>query len=98
MPLDEDLNRALRLVDDLARSLDRLGNRSEDSLDLRRARTDAAHLKESLNLLRQALAPSPTARPKDRPDMVSISDAPYDRSLWAGAEDEGLGSPHRHAP
>jgi hypothetical protein len=31
-------------------------------------------------------------------DMVTVPDTPYDRGLWADAEDEGLGSPHRHAP
>jgi hypothetical protein len=30
--------------------------------------------------------------------MVTIPDDPYDRGLWTDAEDEGLGSPYRHAP
>jgi hypothetical protein len=47
-------------------------------------------------LLRES-APKEAAR--ERPEMVTIPDAPYDPKLWAGErDDEGLGSPYRHAP
>ncbi|MEE1756362.1 hypothetical protein [Streptomyces sp. SP18CS02] len=34
-----------------------------------------------------------------RPDgLVTITDAPYDGSLWTDSDDEGLGVRDRHAP
>ncbi|MER5883457.1 hypothetical protein ABT160_06475 [Streptomyces sp. NPDC001941] len=41
---------------------------------------------------------APADSPPGRPDLVTIPDAPYDRSLWADADDEGLGASDRHAP
>lgn len=98
MSLQDDLTSAQRSVDDLLRSLTRLESRLGDGLDMRRVRTDAAHLRESLALLRErAQRPGPVTQ-SPGPEMVPVPDAPYDPALWAGAEDEGLGSPHGHAP
>jgi hypothetical protein len=60
---------------------------------MRRVRADADHLRESVALLREA-APD---RPR-RPDLVPISDTPYDSSLWTDSDDEGLGSHRRKHP
>lgn len=98
MSLHDDLTSAQRSVDDLVRSLNRLEPQLGDALDMRRVLTDAAHLRESLALLRERAERSGAARQRPAPEMVTIPDAPYDPSLWAGAEDEGLGSPHGHAP
>ena len=62
---------------------------------MRRVRSAAAHLRDSLALLQDS---APAASGQRKVEMVTIPDAPYDRGLWADAEDEGLGSPHRHAP
>jgi hypothetical protein len=96
MSLQDDLTSVQRRLDDLMRCVSRLDEHTGDSLDMRRVRTDAGHLRESLELLRAA-APGegPGGR---RVEMVSVPDTPYDRGLWADAEDEGLGSPYRHAP
>jgi|SRR6187399_228567 len=36
--------------------------------------------------------------PIDRSEIVKIPDAPYDPSLWQGADDEGIGGYHRDLP
>ncbi|SFF73751.1 hypothetical protein SAMN05216251_12699 [Actinacidiphila alni] len=95
MSLQEDLTSVQRRLDDLMRCVGRLDEHVGDSLDMRRVRADAGHLRESLALLQDA---APAAAGRQTVEMVTIPDAPYDRGLWADAEDEGLGSPHRHAP
>jgi hypothetical protein len=95
MSLHDDLTSVQRRLDDLMRCVARLDEHSGDTLDMRRVRSAAAHLRDSLALLQDS-APADAGR---RPvEMVTIPDTPYDRGLWADAEDEGLGSPHRHAP
>ncbi|GAB2590058.1 hypothetical protein GCM10027168_23870 [Streptomyces capparidis] len=99
MSLHDDLTRVQRTVDDLVRSVDRLEHAFGDGLEIRRVRTDADHLRESLALLLAAAAMAGEGkRTAVAGSMVTIPDAPYDPALWAGAEDEGIGSPHRHAP
>jgi hypothetical protein len=95
MSMQDDLTSVQRRLDDLMRCVARLDEHTGDCLDMRRVRTDAGHLRESLELLRAA---APAAASGRKVEMVTIPDAPYDRRLWADAEDEGLGSPHRHAP
>jgi hypothetical protein len=95
MSLHDDLTSTQRRLDDLMRCVARLDEHSGDTLDMRRVRTAAAHLQESLALL---LDSAPVAAGQRKVEMVTIPDTPYDRGLWVDAEDEGLGSPHRHAP
>ncbi|MBD0422867.1 hypothetical protein AB0L35_04770 [Streptomyces sp. NPDC052309] len=96
MSVHDELTRIQRLLDDLSRSVSRLEQQAgSGGLEVRRVRTDAGHLRESVALLREAVA-SPEA-PK-RPDLVTISDAPYDLSLWTDSDDEGLGARDRRAP
>jgi hypothetical protein len=44
--------------------------------------------------------PVTAAEPKqaDRPELVTIPDAPYNHALWTDSDDEGLGARDRHAP
>ena len=96
MSLQDDLSTVQRRLDDLSRAVSQLEQHvGGNSVDMRRVRADTDHLREDLALLRQS-APQGGAKP--RPEMVTIPDAPYDRTLWSGAEDEGLGSPYGHAP
>ncbi|MEW2624849.1 hypothetical protein [Streptomyces sp. NPDC048106] len=95
MSVYDDLNMVQRSVEDLRRSLGRLEQQLGGGLEVRRARLDADHLRESVALLREAAATQGSA---PRPDLVTISDAPYDLSLWTDADDEGLGARDRHAP
>ncbi|MCX4234230.1 hypothetical protein ACH4Y0_16010 [Streptomyces sp. NPDC020707] len=96
MSVHDELTSVQRCLDDLVRSVKRLEQRLDGGgLEMRRVRTDADHLRESVALLR-AVAPGLTS-PK-RPDLVSIPDTPYDTTLWTDSDDEGLGARDRHAP
>lgn len=95
MSVHDDLTTVQRSLDDLRRSLGRLERQLGGSPEMRRARLDADHLRESVALLREAAATRGSATP---PDLVTISDTPYDISLWTDSDDEGLGARDRHAP
>lgn len=66
-----------------------------DTLGVRRLATDVARLADDLDELGDPL-PGHTPRPHQPLELVP--DEPYDPSMWADAEDEGLGAPDRHAP
>ncbi|MFD4548706.1 hypothetical protein [Streptomyces sp. NPDC058466] len=96
MSVHDDLTSVQRCLDDLHRSLGRLEQQmGGGGLEIRRVRTDADHLRESVALLREA---APGLAGTRRPDLVSIPDTPYDSSLWTDSDDEGLGARDRHAP
>ncbi|MEV5977905.1 hypothetical protein [Streptomyces sp. NPDC052114] len=103
MALHDELTAVQRCVDDLVRTVGRLEQQAGEELagvDLRRVRTDADRLRESVALLR-ATAPPPAPRDEHRPELVTIPDTPYDRALWTDTgdlDDEGLGARGRHAP
>lgn len=103
MSVHDDLTSVQRCLDDLQRSVRRLEQHLGAGLEMRRVRSDADHLRESVALLREVSAgltglpavPGP-AGPVSGPrlDLVAIPDTPYDSSLWTDSDDEGLGSPH----
>ncbi|MFC9495519.1 hypothetical protein [Streptomyces sp. NPDC056982] len=95
MTLNDDLAAAERCLDELRRTVGRLERQLDGGLDVRRVRTDADHLRESVALLRAAAAAPPPPR---RPELVPVPDTPYDSSLWTDSDDEGLGARDRHAP
>ncbi|MDX2679960.1 MULTISPECIES: hypothetical protein [unclassified Streptomyces] len=96
MSVHDDLTSVQRCLDDLSRSVGRLEQQlGSGGLEMRRVRTDADHLRESLALLREAAAQPAAAR---KPELVTIPDTPYDDSLWIDTDDEGLGARDRHAP
>ncbi|UXY29695.1 hypothetical protein [Streptomyces sp. HUAS TT20] len=96
MSVHDDLTSVQRCLDDLFRSVGRLEQQlGSGGLEIRRVRADADHLRESVALLRE-VAPG-LGQPR-RPDLVTISDTPYDISLWTDSDDEGLGARDRHAP
>ncbi|WP_432138688.1 hypothetical protein [Streptomyces sp. bgisy154] len=97
MSVHDELTSLQRCLDDLQRSVGRLEKHiGGGALDMRRVRTDADHLRESVALLREAAAR--TAAAPRRPELVTIPDTPYDDSLWIDTDDEGLGGRDRHAP
>ncbi|MEW2509673.1 hypothetical protein [Streptomyces sp. NPDC046870] len=95
MSVHDDINAVQRCLDDLNRSVSHLEHQLGGALEIRRVRLDADHLRESVALLREAAAAPAMPR---RPDLVTISDAPYDISLWTDSDDEGLGARDRRAP
>ncbi|MEU9208267.1 hypothetical protein AB0D27_10040 [Streptomyces sp. NPDC048415] len=96
MSVHDELTSVQRCLDDLSRSVGRLEQQmGSGGLEMRRVHTDADHLRESVALLREALPGLANAR---RPDLVAISDTPYDSTLWTDSDDEGLGARDRHAP
>ena len=96
MSVNDELTSIQRCLDDLFRSMGRLEQQiGKGGLELRRLRSDANHLRESLALLREA---APGLAQSRRPDLVPIPDTPYDNSLWTDTDDEGLGARDRHAP
>lgn len=94
MSVHDDLTSVQRCLDDLQRSVGRLEQQLGGGLEMRRVRTDADHLRESVALLREAAAPAAV----QRPELVTIPDTPYDSTLWTDSDDEGLGARDRHAP
>ncbi|RFU84755.1 hypothetical protein DY218_20840 [Streptomyces triticagri] len=98
MSLHDDLTAIQRTLDDLDRSVGRLEQHIGAGLDIRRVRTDAGHLRDSVALLGEAATQATPGHAPDRPEMVTISDTPYDRTLWTDSDDEGLGARDRHAP
>jgi hypothetical protein len=96
MSVHDELTSVQRSLDDLTRSVRRLEQQlGAGGLEIRRVRTDADHLRESVALLREAAAAPASAK---RPDLVTIPDTPYDDSLWIDSDDEGLGARDRRAP
>jgi len=91
MSVHDELTSVQRCLDDLARSLGRLEQQLGASLEMRRVRADADHLRESVALLREA---APVLTQPRRPDLLPIPDTPYDNSLWTDTDDEGLGAHH----
>ncbi|RKN09072.1 hypothetical protein [Streptomyces radicis] len=93
MSLHDELRSAQRCVDDLARCVARLERALGRGLETRRVRSDTDHLRESLALL---AATAPTDRAPEVPpvpgELTRVPEAPYDERLWAGADDEGVGT------
>ncbi|MCX2926796.1 hypothetical protein [Streptomyces sp. NEAU-W12] len=97
MSVHDELVSVQRSLDDLIRSVGRLEKQlGSGGLEMRRVRADTNHLRESVALLRETAATT-VGVPK-RTDLVTISDAPYDPSLWVDIDDEGLGARDRRAP
>lgn len=97
MSVHDELASVQRSLDDLIRSVGRLEKQlGSGGLEMRRVRSDTNHLRESVALLRETATAGTTA-PK-RPDLVTISDTPYDPTLWVDSDDEGLGVRDRRAP
>ncbi|MFI9205243.1 hypothetical protein [Streptomyces sp. NPDC053048] len=97
MSVDDELTTIQRCLDDLDRAIGRVEQQlGKRGLEVRRIRTDAGHLRESIALLRGNGGGRPAKKPLQA--MVLVSDTPYDASLWTDAEEEGLGSRNGHAP
>ncbi|MET9295227.1 hypothetical protein [Streptomyces sp. NPDC003077] len=65
MSLHDELTTAQRHLDELVRSVDRVAQRFDGGLHIRRVRSDMDHLREDLALLREAAAGAPRGRSGD---------------------------------
>jgi hypothetical protein len=96
MSVHDELASVQRCLDDLSRSVSRLEQQmGSGGVDIRRVRADCEHLRESVALLRETASGAASAR---HPELVTISDDPYDVTLWRDSDDEGLGARDRRAP
>ncbi|ROQ66299.1 hypothetical protein EDD93_0703 [Streptomyces sp. 840.1] len=82
MSLQDELTAVQHCLDDLVRTVGRL----ERSLAQLRAADSAP----------DPLAPGGHTGPVD--GVITITEAPYDTTLWTDSDDEGLGVRGRHAP
>ncbi len=96
LPNDADpLTTARRCATALAEATEQVQVAYGDTLGVRRLRSDVDRLIECLN---QLGPPLPGHHPPRPQALETISDEPYDESLWVDAEYEGLGAPDRRAP
>jgi hypothetical protein len=101
MSLQDELTATQRRLDELDRCLTTLEQHVGQSVDMRRVRADADHLREDLALLRESTPGAkagPSGQQKAAQQMITVPDAPYDPNLWKDSDDEGLGARDRHAP
>ena len=91
MAVNDDLNALAHAVDAVRRSVTTLRATVGATVDVQRLEDDAVRLEADLSLLRRGLhvSQSSSAPPGE---IVYVPDEDYDPSLWADAEDEGLGS------
>ncbi|SOD61057.1 hypothetical protein SAMN06297387_102473 [Streptomyces zhaozhouensis] len=92
----DELRAAQRCVDQLTVHISRLEREFGPGLETRRLRADARHLREGLALLAASPGRRPDASAAADAEPIAVPEAPYDRSLWRDADDEGLGA--RHGP
>jgi hypothetical protein len=95
MSVHDELATVQRCLEDLNRSVNRLEQQMGGGIDVRRVRADCDHLRASVALLREVASGHASGR---RPELVTISDTPYDVALWTDSDDEGLGARDRRAP
>jgi hypothetical protein len=91
MTVQDDLEAAAGAVSALRRSVAALQGRLGDTVDLQRLRDDVARIAGDLNLVARG-AGLPQAGSAQPGEIVYIPDEDYDPSLWADADEEGLGT------
>ncbi|WP_436775991.1 hypothetical protein [Yinghuangia sp. YIM S09857] len=90
--VDYDLTRAQRKLDELDRVLRSVRGRLGNTLDIRRVCGDVERLRDSLALLCEHAPGEPhSAPPNPRAELEPLTEVPYDPSLFADADDEGIG-------
>src|SRR5690625_4480447 len=91
----EDLAAVKAALERLDTAVTTLRARYGDTLGMRRLATDVERVADDIAELGD---PSPNVVPPQPTHLEPIPDEPYDPSMWAGADDEGLGAPDRRAP
>jgi len=91
----EDVAAVAAAVERLDVAVTALRSSYGETLGIRRLSSDVRRISEDLDELGD---PAPDAVPTRTATLEAIPDEPYDPSMWADADDEGLGAPDRHAP
>lgn len=97
--VDYDLTRAQRKLDELDRVLRSVRGRLGNTLDIRRVCGDVERLRDSLALLcEHAPHTGHAGPPRPRAELEPLPEVPYDPSLFADADDEGIGGMRPQRP
>ena len=91
MAVSDDLNALAHAVDSVRRSVAALRAKVGATVDVQRLEDDAVRLEADISLLRRGLHVSRGTGGAPG-EIVYVPDDDYDPSLWADADDEGLGS------
>ncbi|MEO6204095.1 MAG: hypothetical protein ABIO67_01740 [Mycobacteriales bacterium] len=89
MSLQDDVAAARRAVVALEEASAKVARHYDDTVDVRRLKSDVARLSGDLDLLCGA---APSAPPRE---LEIIDDTEYAHDFWMDAEDEGLGASPR---
>ncbi|NKQ52927.1 hypothetical protein HFP15_08545 [Amycolatopsis sp. K13G38] len=88
-----ELSELRRTIGQLRQCVGALRSRYGDAAAVRRLANDVDRLDIDAGDLDSPIPAQPKA--VDPAQVVKIPDAPYDPSLWQGADDEGVGGYHR---
>lgn len=88
-----DLAAMRRALGELRQCVTALRDRYGDAPSVRRIANDVERL--DIDVAEFDATPPPHQPPRE-PDLVLVSDEPYDPSLWRDADDEGVGGHQRH--
>jgi hypothetical protein len=88
-----ELTELRRAIGQLRHCVGALRSRYGDAAAVRRLVNDVERLDIDACELESPIPAQP--KPVDPAQVVKIPDAPYDPSLWQGADDEGVGGYHR---
>ncbi|MGH3950875.1 MAG: hypothetical protein ACRDSE_17470 [Pseudonocardiaceae bacterium] len=83
-----------RTIGQLRQCLGTLRSRYGDAPGVRRLANDLDRLDIDADEFEGAPPVPVQSRASDRSNVVVVPDTPYDESLWAGADDEGVGGYH----
>lgn len=95
MTVEEHLRAASGHVSGLRTSVADIREVLGTTVDVQRLRDDVARLADDLDLLARGAGIGAGGRTGAPGEIVFIPDTEYDPSLWADADDEGIGHPGR---
>lgn len=95
MPVSVELKTLNHAVDDLRSAVGSLRGKYGDVPAVARLRNDLERLELDISDVERLPAAAERANGKPGQEMLSLTDEPYDPSMWADdADDEGLGGYH----
>lgn len=95
MTAKDHLTKAAAHLSGLRASVAGLREELGTTVDVQRLRDDVARLADDIDLLARGAGAGAQDRSGAPGEIVFIPDTEYDPSLWADADDEGIGHPGR---